>query len=763
MPFHKSARFGSVLLMTLGLFLLLCLLTYDPSDIPLLSSSPKRPAANLGGTIGSWIGFTVRGGFGWASLLAPLVCFLWAARLWQGELRETHPVPFGLSAVCLLAGVGTMLALQTGDDASQTALGGIVGFLFADAGRYYLGTAGTALAAGCAALLSWLVVAGQPLSGLDLGRAGAWIGRLPGFARARRETPGRILAHPRAADQRGARTGRTLEPAPASPRINLGPVAEPAVRPAAPAEDRPGADAGTAAASMQGRVRSTVEPKTKSVPTPPRRHARGGFQYPPLDLLVTPPPISERQITEDLQASARILEETLLEFGVEAKVVNIDRGPTVTRYELTPAPGVKLTKIVALADELALVMKAASCHVVAPIPGKGRVGIDVPNTITTTVYLKEIITAHEFASHTSPLALPIGKDVSGRPVVVDLRDCPHLLIAGATGSGKTVSLNSLLIGILSHVSPEQVKLLLVDPKMVEMAMFNDIPHLACPVVTGAKKASVALHWAVQEMDRRYQLLAKLGARNIDAYNRRIAAEPPAADMPSGENGDDGPEPDGPLPYLVIVIDELADLMMVAAQDVEGAITRLAQLSRAVGLHMILATQRPSVDVITGVIKANFPARVAFQVASKVDSRTILDMNGADKLLGRGDLLFLQPGNAKPIRAQGALVTDAEIERITSFLKQQGAPVYDERLMEHQRQPEAVLGGDRDELYEMAKQLVLDVGQASTSLLQRRLRLGYGRAARMLDMMEQEGLVGPPQGSRPREVLASRQHAAGQGE
>jgi S-DNA-T family DNA segregation ATPase FtsK/SpoIIIE len=365
------------------------------------------------------------------------------------------------------------------------------------------------------------------------------------------------------------------------------------------------------------------------------------------------------------------------------------------------------------------------------------------------------------------LALPIGKDVSGAAIVTDLRECPHLLIAGATGSGKTVCLNSLLVGLLTRASPEQVRFLMIDPKMVELAMFNDIPHLVAPVVTSSKKAAGALHWAVEEMERRYQLFAKLAVRNIDMYNKRAASGTLPAPAPAepGEDGAEGeaPEYDGrPLPYIVIVIDELADLMMVASQDVEHAITRLAQLSRAVGLHIILATQRPSVDVITGVIKANFPARIAFQVASKVDSRTILDINGADKLLGRGDLLFLRPGTAKPIRAQGAFVTDSEIEQITTALKAQRPPSYDERLLERSRNPEhAGVLGEKDELYEMAKQLVLDTGQASTSLLQRRLRLGYGRAARILDLMEQEGIIGPPQGSRPREVLINRESLKGE--
>lgn len=732
-----APRIGTVLLTALGLFVLLCLSTYTPSDVSLLSSHPQRPAANLGGAFGAWIGFAGRAGFGWSSLLIPLLCFLWAWRLWRGEWPEVHVLSLFAGIACLLGGAATMLALTGSEGSAQAVLGGAIGYLLAHAGNYYVGAMGTLLIASCVTLLAWFVVSGQTLRSMGLGllrRAGSALGGLLGRQPAPALAGGGAAGAPRLRES-------ARQP-------------EPAVDETSPEPPAPGA--------LRVRIRSTIEPKPKVIPTPPRRQALGGFQLPPLDLLDNPPPISQRQISEDLQTNARVLEETLREFGIEATVVNIDRGPTVTRYELTPAPGVKLTKIVALADDLALVMKAANCHVVAPIPGKGRVGVDVPNSTTTVVYLKEIITAHEFTGNPSPIVLPIGKDVSGQAIVTDLRECPHLLIAGATGSGKTVCLNSLLVGILTHASPEQVKFLMIDPKMVELAMFNDIPHLVAPVVTNAKKASVALQWAVEEMERRYQLLATLGVRNIDLFNKRAAAGEVKPSKPLEADGETpaGPEHDGrPLPYIVVVIDELADLMMVSSQDVESAITRLAQLSRAVGIHIILATQRPSVDVITGVIKANFPARIAFQVSSKVDSRTILDMNGADKLVGRGDLLFLRPGTAKPIRAQGAFVTDAEIEKVTAFLKEQRTPSFDERLLEKAKQPEGMVIGEKDELYETAKQLVLDTGQASTSLLQRRLRLGYGRAARMLDLMEQEGLIGPPQGSRPREILMSRERMA----
>ena len=731
-----APRVGTLVLAAVGLFVLVCLLTYTPADLSLLSSHPQRPIGNWGGAAGTWIGFLGRGGFGWASILMPLLCWLWAWRLWRGGLPDVHGWSLTIGLLCFLGGVSAMLALGGPTASVQVELGGSVGFLLARSGTYYLGGVGTLLTAACVTLLSWFVVSGETLRSMGAGI----LRRIGEFTASFFRRPATAVAG----------SGPSLGPA-ASRAREAKPVHE--------------AESDNEQASAQPdlpprvRIRSTVEPKPKVIPTPPRRQAQGGFRLPSLDLLNNPPPVSERQISEDLQTNARVLEETLREFGIEATVVNIDRGPTVTRYELTPAPGVKLTKIVSLADDLALVMKAASCHVVAPIPGKGRVGVDVPNITTTVVYLKEIIASHEFNGNPSPVVLPIGKDVSGQAIVTDLRDCPHLLIAGATGSGKTVCLNSLLVGIMTHASPEQVKFLMIDPKMVELAMFNGIPHLVAPVVTNAKKASVALHWAVEEMERRYQLLASIGVRNLDQFNKRAAAGEvkPSKPLEAAEGEEAGPEHDGrPLPYIVVVIDELADLMMVSSQDVEGAITRLAQLSRAVGIHIILATQRPSVDVITGVIKANFQARIAFQVSSKVDSRTILDMNGADKLLGRGDLLFLRPGTAKPIRAQGAFVTDAEIERITAFLKEQGAPSYDTRLLERARQPEGMVLTEKDELYETAKQLVLDTGQASTSLLQRRLRLGYGRAARILDLMEQEGIIGPPQGSRPREILISRE-------
>jgi S-DNA-T family DNA segregation ATPase FtsK/SpoIIIE len=415
----------------------------------------------------------------------------------------------------------------------------------------------------------------------------------------------------------------------------------------------------------------------------------------------------------------------------------------VTVYELEPAPGVQINRIVALSEDVALVMKAQSIRIV-PIPGKSRVGVEVPNSQSVIVYLKEILESADFQNAQSKLTLAVGKDISGQPIVTDLADMPHLLIAGTTGSGKTVCVNSIITSLVFNASPDEVKFLMVDPKMVELAMFNDLPHLLCPVLTDPKKVSAALGWVVEEMQRRFTLLSKAGARNIDFYNEKVKA--------AGQKN----ELLEKMPYLIVIIDELADLMVVASQQVENAITRLAQLSRAVGIHLILATQRPSVDVVTGVIKANFPARISFRVASKVDSRTVLDMNGADKLLGKGDLLFLRPGEHKPIRAQGSLIFDREIERINDFIKKQRPSAYNQELLEAQEKK----GGyskrlEKDELFDEAVKVILQTKQGSVSMLQRRLGLGYTRAARLIDMMEEEGIVGPYRGSKPREILVDK--------
>jgi S-DNA-T family DNA segregation ATPase FtsK/SpoIIIE len=460
----------------------------------------------------------------------------------------------------------------------------------------------------------------------------------------------------------------------------------------------------------------------------------GDYHLPSVDLLDAPPPPDTKQMKEDLEACARTLEDTLEDFGISAKVTDIIRGPVITRYELEPAAGVQINRIENLSDDIALAIKAQSIRIIAPIPGKGRVGVEVPNLQSTLVCIRDLLTSAEYHKQKSPLAIALGKDITGRSVFGDLDDMPHLLIAGTTGSGKTVCVNTCILSLLFRGSPNNLKFLMIDPKMVELMPFNGLPHLLCPVVTDAKKAAVALNWVVSEMESRYVLLSKAGARNIEAYNEKQEK----------------------IPYIIVIVDEFADLMSVARDQIENAITRLAQLSRAVGIHLILATQRPSVDVITGVIKANLPARVSFKVASKVDSRTVLDSNGAEALLGKGDMLFLQPGKEDLIRIQGALVKDAEIERVVEFIKAQGEPAYDEQILKDQQKSNSAGGGEKDELYDEAVRVIMESNQASVSILQRRMRLGYTRAARIIDMMEMEGLVGQFEGSKPRRILVDRE-------
>jgi S-DNA-T family DNA segregation ATPase FtsK/SpoIIIE len=487
------------------------------------------------------------------------------------------------------------------------------------------------------------------------------------------------------------------------------------------------------AAPSKPKIQIKAKPEVPEVKVRPKEVIIGDYHLPSLDLLDSPPPLEARQIKEDLEASARILEETLEDFGISVKITDIERGPVITRYELEPAPGVKVSRIEALSDDIALAMKAQSVRIIAPIPGKDRVGIEVPNMQSSMVYLKEVLASKEFIDAKSKLTIVLGKDIAGKTITADLDDMPHLLIAGTTGSGKTVCINSLILSLLFKGSPTELKFVMIDPKMVELMPFNGLPHLLCPVVTEAKKATAALNWVVNEMEERYRLLAKVGTRNIESYNEKQEK----------------------LPYIVVVVDEFADLMTVMPDQIENAVQRLAQLSRAVGIHLMLATQRPSVNVITGVIKANLPARISFKVASKVDSRTVLDMNGADKLLGKGDMLFLQPGAEKPTRIQGALVADKEIERVMEFIKAQAEPVYDEEILKEQQKSHMV-NGEKDELYDEAARVIMESNQASVSILQRRMRLGYTRAARIIDMMEQDGLVGPFEGSKPRRILVDRE-------
>ncbi len=690
-----------IFIFALTVLVFLSFFSYNSADLSFYTSHPNTPPKNLINVFGAYFSGIFFFVFGWASYLFPSFLFLWGLKFVRAEKIRANIIKI-LGLLILTIALSSFLAMFfITQQTLRFRRGGIVGLVFSDFLSHYFGRTGAYVILLMLGLLS-LPLIGEILIFPFLARFFENIKE-----KFRKRTPRKLVRqdakaiklHPESSpDPEGVRPKRTLETGPINIKI--------------------------------------AKPKEAAVneKAPMRETSDEDYVLPSLDLLDLPPPLSMRQLKDDLADNAKILEDTLSDFGIAVRVADIERGPVITRYELEPAPGVKVQRIVSLSDDIALTMKATSVRIVAPIPGKNRVGIEVPNIQTSIVFLREVLACDDFRNSKSKLTLALGKDIGGKPIIADLGEMPHLLIAGTTGSGKTVCVNGIILSMLFNATPNEVKFLMVDPKMVELAPYNGLPHLLCPVVTDPKKVASALAWVTSEMDERYRLLAKEGCRNIEAYNQKKQK----------------------LPYIVVVIDELADLMMTVRDQVESAIARLAQLSRAVGIHLVLATQRPSVDVITGVIKANFPARISFKVASKVDSRTVLDMNGADKLLGKGDLLFLEPGQAKPVRAQSSYVKDSEIENVLQFIRKQVEPVYDESILKQQEQ--SLLGAitEKDELYETAAKLIIETGQASVSILQRRLRLGYTRAARLIDMMQDEGLVGPYRGSKPREILVDRE-------
>ncbi len=496
------------------------------------------------------------------------------------------------------------------------------------------------------------------------------------------------------------------------------------------------------------KIKAKESKPIKEVPAPKQdvfefMRAEKGVQLPSINLLEDPE-IRPASDDENLKMQSKLLEKKLEDFDVQGKVVTILPGPVITTFEYEPAPGIKINKIVGLTDDLALALRSTSIRIIAPIPGKAAIGIELPNETRETVRLKEIIISTDFEKSKSKLTICLGKDIIGNPVVAELDKMPHLLIAGATGTGKSVALNAMICSFLFKANPDEVKLIMIDPKRIELSSYNGIPHLITPVVTDVKKATNALFWAVHEMEHRYELLAEKNARNIKQYNQKIDKEKEKTKEKNGPKK---------LPYVVIIIDELADLMIAASRNVEVALTRLAQMARAAGIHLIIATQRPSVNVLTGIIKANFPTRLSFQVSSKTDSRTIIDTNGAENLLGNGDMLFLPPGTAKIQRIHGAYLSEKEIAGITEFLKQQGTPEYDHAVItESEKEKASSEELEYDEKYDEAVALITKTGQASISMIQRHLRIGYNRAARIIEIMEKEGIVGPSDGVKPREVI-----------
>ena len=719
----KKDLIVSIGLFVLAILLLASMISYSSYDIGFETSTPNIHIRNYIGIIGSYAAWAIFKLIGYAGFFIPFLFVVWGIGILAERL--TGKTFYRILGVLFLFSASSSFFSLTArpDSVLMVARGGLLGFLLTDKFLLdYLGAIGGYIVTISLTILALLVATEfliVPVVSILFMKIWAIADKI-GKRRKEKKAVGY------AKTERVAASGPRLRPAVKVEKKDAREKTEEEKKIKVEDEERP---------------RINIMPKPTPKPKPAAVKAAkveprvvGDYKLPSLELLDSPAREPENIFGENLEESARILEDTLRDFGIESKVIDISKGPVITRYELQPAPGVKVNRITSLSDDIALTMKATTVRIVAPIPGKSCVGIEVPNADTSMVFLKEILESSEYQkmAASSKLAMALGKDISGRAVVTDLGDMPHLLIAGTTGSGKTVCVNSLIMSMIYNATPEELKFLMVDPKMVELAIYNGLPHLLCPVVTDAKKVSGALGWVVSEMEARYKMLAKMTVRNIQAFNQKSEEK---------------------LPYIVVIIDELADLMMIAQEDIENAITRLAQLSRAVGIHMILATQRPSVDVVTGVIKANFPARISFKVASKVDSRTVLDMNGADKLLGKGDMLFLEPGSPKPIRAQGTFLTDPEIEKVVNFIKSQQEPVYDNEILEQQKKSVSGRGGfEKDEFFDEAVSMVLETGQASVSMLQRRLRLGYTRAARIIDAMEEEGIVGQFRGSKPREIL-----------
>lgn len=716
-----------VIIFAVGLLLLASLLSFVPEDLSWYTSSPNIPAKNLVRVVGAYAAGSLFFVLGYSAYFLAAFLLFWS---WNKFSDRDIEFTFSklLSSIVLFCSVSTLFSMIGPQaDALRFNRAGVIGFVSSDFLVRYLGCTGSYIVLIAFAALT-MIVTGEFLVSPFLFKMAELFHELLGVMRVK------------FGEMRKSMALKTKSSTKKSSKKTDDDQEYEYVYEEVDEDEDEGEDDDEEYEYEEEeeeveskpiiRIAKTTEKEIKEVAP----KIRGEYHFPNLDLLEDAPQESAGALQSDLEKGANILETTLKDFGVKVRVADVERGPVITRYELEPAPGVKVNRITALEHDIALAMQVAAVRIVAPIPGKSRVGIEVPNSSKAAVYLKDVLVHPQFQNAKSKLTLALGKDISGKPLIADLAGMPHLMIAGTTGAGKTVCVNSIVMSMLYNASPDELKFLMVDPKMVELTPYNDIPHMLCPAVTDAKKASAALNWVVSEMENRYKLLQKVKARNIAGYHAK------GLDMP----------------YIVVVIDELADLMQVAAKTIESAITRLAQLSRAVGIHLILATQRPSVDVITGVIKANFPARISFKVASKVDSRTVLDMNGAETLLGRGDLLFIQPGDAKPTRGQCSFVSDNEVSNVINFIKEQQTPEYDDTILE-QKAGGGIGGSEQsDELYDDAVKLVIETNQASVSILQRRMRLGYTRAARLIDMMEQNGIVGPYCGSKPRDILVDRE-------
>jgi S-DNA-T family DNA segregation ATPase FtsK/SpoIIIE len=751
----RASEIAGVCFLALSLFLLLALLSYHPLDPSFTRFVPEdEPLRNWTGAVGSYTADTLIRLLGIGILWLPAMLLVAALRYFRDpQFRIGPAAAVGLAG--LVFATSSLFALLIGNidihGVSQKS-GGLLGTVAAGLLGAYLRTAGSLIVLSLILVISLMIIFDFSVVRF-VRRTAAAAGAAAIMAKSLFD---RLRERLSAGKERAAAGSPPIPPAPI----------------------------------IEERKQEILKERLKKAEQTHFDFAsrvHGSFQLPPLTLLDRVDRKDTRIKRENLIANSRILEKKLSDFGVDGKVVEVKPGPVITLYELEPAPGVKINKITNLSDDLALALRAPSIRIIAPIPGKGAIGIEIPNQEREPVCLRDVLDHAAFRESPCRLPIALGEDIVGAPVITDLIRMPHLLIAGTTGSGKSVSLNAMICSILFRTTPDEAKFIMIDPKRLELSGYEGIPHLLHPVVVDPKKAALVLRWAVEEMERRYRIIGEVGVKSIEAYNQIRGGKSPAPEAakpadegkpgremagtdavfpipgaseetkaPADTRGKPMPLPER-LPYIVIIIDELADLMMVAQRNVEESLARLAQMARASGIHLILATQRPSVDVITGVIKANFPTRISFKVSSKVDSRTILDQLGAEKLLGSGDMLFIPPGSSELTRIHGAYVSDREIERIVDFVRKQGKPAYDESITEYEpggadgEHP----GEEFDEKYDEAVALVTDLGQASVSLVQRYMKIGYNRAARIIERMEAEGIVGPSDGAKPRKVLAQK--------
>lgn len=744
---QRSREATAIILLALAVFLFVSLISYQAGD-PCFSRklSPGPEVHNWGGTIGSYTADALIRSVGIAAAWIPLVLLLISMRLLLRDMfvPDVLTVTGFIGLVASTSGLLELIGTDFRIVGTEVSPGGILGNVIVQILHPLLNTMGSAVFLVPVFVLSLMVT-------MDLSVVAFFI-RIAEIVRGAFLRLKKSIDIMREKSRRSKQVSREIrEKETRTPPV----IAEENIAP-----------------EKKTKPKKVLEQATFDFIAP-----KGAYVLPPLTLLDEHKRKESRIKKESLLMNARILEKKLADFGVEGKVLEVKPGPLIAMYELEPAPGVKLNRITNLSDDLAMALKAPSIRI-APIPGKSVVGIEIPNNEREPVHLKSVLDNDGFLNSKYRLPIALGEDNVGTPVIADLARMPHLLIAGTTGSGKSVSLNAMICSILLKSTPDEVKFLMIDPKRIELSEYEGIPHLLHPVVVNPKDASMVLRWAVLEMERRYRIISEVGAKNIDRFNQMIekpsgkakpAPEPEAEDEDdgidaaseeailgkSGEKKEIGPIPRTKLPYIVIVIDEMADLMMVAQRNVEESLTRLAQMARAAGIHLILATQRPSVDVITGIIKANFPTRISFQVSSKVDSRTILDQLGAEQLLGMGDMLFMPPGTSRLARIHGAYVSDKEIEQVVAFVKKQGKPSYDETILKPQETATEKGEEEYDEKYDEAVELVTDLGQASISLVQRYMKIGYNRAARIIERMEAEGVVGPSDGVKPRKVLARK--------